>query len=104
LASKWFELLKEVAPGVTRAAVLRDPSLTSSTAEFAVIQAVAPSVGVHVRPIDVRDPAEIEHAVAAFANSANGGMIVTGSTAAVANRELIIALAARSMLSLIHRV
>jgi len=95
LASKWFELLKEVAPGMTRAAVLRDPSITAGTAQFAAIQSVAPSVGVDLRPIDVRHPAEIERAVAAFASSADGGMIVTASSAAVFNRELIISLAAR---------
>jgi putative ABC transport system substrate-binding protein len=95
LAGKWFELLKEVAPGMTRAAVLRDPSITAGTAQFAAIQSVAPSVGVELRPIDVRHPSEIERGVAAFANSANGGMIVTASSAAVFNRELIIALAAR---------
>jgi putative tryptophan/tyrosine transport system substrate-binding protein len=95
LAGKWLGLLKEVAPGVTRVAVLRDPSITAGTGQFAVIQAVAPSVGVDLRPIDVRHPAEIERAVAAFASFPNGGMIVTASSSSVANRELIIALAAR---------
>ncbi|OKO78614.1 hypothetical protein AC629_30245 [Bradyrhizobium sp. NAS80.1] len=95
LAGKWLELLKEVAPEVTRVAVLRDPSITVSIGQFAVIQSVAPSVGVDVWPIDVRYPAEIERAVAAFANSANGGMIVTATAAAAANHELITALAAR---------
>jgi putative ABC transport system substrate-binding protein len=95
LAGKWLELLREVAPGVTRVAVLRDPSVTMNTAEFAVIQSVAQSVGVDLWTIDVRHPAEIEPAVATFANSGNGGMIVTGTAAAAANRELIIALAAR---------
>lgn len=102
LAGKRLELLKEIAPSVTRAAVLRDPSLASSTAEFAAVQSVAPSVDVDVRPIDARQPAEIERAVAAFASSANGGMIVTGSAAAVANRELIIALAARYRLPTVY--
>jgi putative tryptophan/tyrosine transport system substrate-binding protein len=95
LAGKWLELLKEVAPNVTRVAVLRDPALTAGIGQFAVIQSVAPSVGLDLRPIDVRHPAQIEQAIAAFARSANGGMIVTASASAVANRELIIALAAR---------
>ena len=95
LAGKWLELLKEVAPRVIRVAVLRDPTITAGTGQFAVIQSVAPSVGVDLRPIDVRHPAEIERAVAAFASSANGGMIVTAGASSVANRELIIALAAR---------
>ncbi|WP_051382718.1 ABC transporter substrate-binding protein [Bradyrhizobium sp. Tv2a-2] len=95
LAGKWLELLKEVAPKIRRVAVLRDPTITAGTGQFAVIQSVAPSLGVDLRPIDVRDPAHIERAVAAFTRSANGGMIVTSSTSAVANRELIIALAAQ---------
>jgi len=77
LSVKWLELLKEVAPSVTRVAVLRDPALTAGTAQFAAIQAVAPSLGVEVSPIDVRNAAEIEHAVAAFARSSNGGLIAT---------------------------
>jgi putative ABC transport system substrate-binding protein len=96
LAGKWLGLLREVAPGVTRVAVLRDPTLTAGTGQFAVIQSVAPSVGIEdLRPIDVRHAAPIERAVAAFARSPNGGMIVTASASSVANRELIIALAAR---------
>jgi putative tryptophan/tyrosine transport system substrate-binding protein len=95
LAGKWLGLLKEVAPSVTRVAVLRDPTITAGIGQFAVIQSVAPSVGVDLRPIDVRHPAEIERAVAAFASSANGGMIVTAGGSSVANRELIIALATR---------
>jgi putative ABC transport system substrate-binding protein len=102
LAGKWLELLKEVAPNVARVAVLRDPTLAASIAQFAVIQTVAPSVGVDLRPIDVRHPAEIERAVAAFASSPNGGMIVTASTASVANRELIMALAARYRLPAVY--
>jgi putative ABC transport system substrate-binding protein len=102
LASKRLELLKEVAPGVTRVAVLRDPTNTGGIGEFAVIQSVAPSVGVDLRAIDVRHPAEIERAVTAFAGSANGGMIVTATTASAANRELIIALAARYRLPTVY--
>ena len=83
LSGKWLELLKEIAPGVTRAAVLRDPAITAGIGQFAVIQSVAPSLGVEVSPINVRDAAEIERAVAAFARSPNGGLIVTASALAV---------------------
>ena len=69
LSGKWLELLKEIAPGVTRVAVLRDPAITAGIGQFAVIQAVAPSLGVEVSPINVRDAAEIERAVAAFARA-----------------------------------
>ena len=95
---KWLELLKEVAPSVTRVAVLRDPALTAGTAQFAAIQAVAPSLGVEVSPIDVRNAAEIEHAVAAFARSSNGGLITTQSASALVHRGLILTLAARHKL------
>ena len=96
LAGKWLQILKEVAPGVTRVAVLRDPTITAGTGQFAVIQSVAPPLGVDLRPINVRDPAEIERAVTTFArSSANGGMIVTASTSSVVHRDLIIALATR---------
>jgi putative ABC transport system substrate-binding protein len=95
LAGKWLELLKEIAPGTTRVAVLRDPSITAGTGQFAVIQSVAPSFGVDLRPIDVRDPANIERAVASFVRQGNEGMIVTASTSSVSNRDLIIALAAQ---------
>jgi putative ABC transport system substrate-binding protein len=95
LAGKWLELLKEIAPGTTRVAVLRDPSITAGTGQFAVIQSVAPSFGVDLRPIDVREPANIERAVASFVRQGNEGMIVTASTSSVSNRDLIIALAAR---------
>jgi len=95
LAGKWLELLKEVAPKIRRVAVLRDPAITAGTGQFAVIQSVAPSVGVDLRPIDVRDPADIERGVVAFARYANAGMVVTESTSTVVNREVIIALAAQ---------
>jgi putative ABC transport system substrate-binding protein len=87
---------------VTRAAVLRDPTITSGIGQFAVIQSVAPSVGVEVRPVNVRDAGEIERAVAAFAGSPNGGLIVTASALAVVHRELIIALAARHKLPAVY--
>ena len=79
MGGKWLQLLKEIAPGVTRAAVLRDPSIATGPAQFAAIQAVAPSLGVELRPIDVRDEGEIERAIALFAQSPNSGLIVTGS-------------------------
>jgi ABC-type uncharacterized transport system substrate-binding protein len=79
LSGKWLELIKQIAPGVTRVAVLRDPAVTSGIGQFAVIQAVAPSLGVEVSAINVRDAGEIERAVAAFARSPNGGLILTAS-------------------------
>ena len=82
-SGKWLELLKEIAPGVTRAAVLRDPAITAGIGQFGAIQSVAPSLGVEVSPVNVRDAGEIERAVAAFARSPNGGLIVTASALAV---------------------
>ena len=102
LSGKWLELLKQIAPNVTRAAVLRDPALPSGIGQFAVIQSVAPSVGVEVRPVSVRDAAEIERAVTAFARSPNGGLIVTSSALTARHRELIIALAARHKLPTVY--
>jgi putative ABC transport system substrate-binding protein len=102
LSAKWLELLKQIAPGVTRAAVLRDPTITSGIGQFAVIQSVAPSVGVEVRPVNVRDAGEIERAIAAFAGSSNAGMIVTASALAVRHRELIVTLAAQHQLPAVY--
>jgi putative ABC transport system substrate-binding protein len=79
IAGKWLELLKDVAPGVTRAAVLRESAIAAGPAQFGAIRAVAQSLGVEVRPVEVRDGGEIERAIAAFARSSNDGMIVTGS-------------------------
>ena len=96
LSGKWLELLKEIAPNVTRAAVLRDPALAAGIGQFAAIQAMAPpSFGVELTPIDVRDPSEIERAITAFAREPNGGLIVTASQSAVTHRKLIISLASR---------
>ena len=95
LSGKWLELLKQVAPDVTRAAVFRDPDVGSGTTQFAVIQAMAPLVKVEVNQVNVRDPSEITRAVEAFARSPNGGLIVTASGLAVRHRELIITMAAR---------
>jgi putative ABC transport system substrate-binding protein len=98
LSGEWLELLKEVAPKVTRAAVIRDPAIASGIDQFGAIQAVAPSLGVEVSPLNVRDAGEIERTITAFSHSSNGGLIVTGSALAVVHRELIIALAARNNL------
>ena len=102
LSGKWLELLKEIAQGVTRVAVLRDPDISSGTGQFGAIQAVAPSLRVEVNPIDVRDAGGIERAVAAFAFSPNGGLIVPGSAAAQRHRELIVTLAARHKLPTVY--
>ena len=102
LSGKWLELLKQIAPGVTRAAVLRDPAIAAGIGQFGAIQSVAPSLGVEVSPINVRDAGEIERAVAAFARAANGGLIVTASALSTVHRELIIALAARHKLPAVY--
>ena len=101
-SSKWLELLKELAPDVTRVAVLRDAAQGFAISEFAVIQAVAPSLKVEVNPVDMRDAGEIERAVAAFARAPNGGLILTGSAAGVRYRDLVIALAAMHKLPAIY--
>jgi putative ABC transport system substrate-binding protein len=96
LSGKWLELLKEIAPNLTRAAVLRDPTFIASIGQFAVIQAMAPSsFAAELAPIDVRDPGEIEHAITAFARKPNGGLIVTATPLAATYRDLIISLATR---------
>jgi putative ABC transport system substrate-binding protein len=102
LSGKWLEVLKEIAPSVTRAAVLRDAALPSGIGQFAVIQSVAPSVGLEVKPINMRDAAEMEGAIAAFARSPTGGLVVTSSSLALHHREQIIALAARHKLPAIY--
>ena len=102
MSGKWLELLKQIAPGVTRAAVLRDPAIAAGIGQFGAIQAVAPSLGVEVSPVNVRDAGEIERAVAAFARAPNGGLIVTASALAIVHRDLIIALAARHKLPAVY--
>jgi putative tryptophan/tyrosine transport system substrate-binding protein len=102
LSGKWLELLKQIAPDVTRAAVLRDPTAPTGTGQFAVIQAVASSLGLDVSAINVRDAREIEQTVAAFARIANGGLIVTASPLAVIHSDLIITLAARYKLPTVY--
>ena len=98
LSGKWLELLKEIAPTITRAAVLRDPAISAGVGQFAVIQAVAPAIGIDVRPIDVREGAEIERGVSAFARVPNGGLIVTAAPGTTTHRELIAQVAARNRL------
>ena len=102
LNAKLLELLKQIEPSVRRAAVLRDSLNPAGMAQYGTIQAVASSVGVEVSPINVRDAAEIERAVAAFARSANGGLVVTGSASATTHRGLIIALAAQHKLPAVY--
>jgi ABC-type uncharacterized transport system substrate-binding protein len=102
LSGKWLALLKEIAPSVTRAAVIRDPAITAGIGQFAAIQSVAPLVGVEVSALNVRDAGEIERAVTAFARSANGGLIVTGSALSNAHRDLLIALAAQHKLPAVY--
>ena len=94
LSGKWPELLKQIMPGMTRVAVLRDPTTPSGSGQFGVIQAMAPSLRMEVSPINVRDPGEIERSVTAFSRSANGGLIVAASAGAYVHRDLIISLAA----------
>jgi ABC-type uncharacterized transport system substrate-binding protein len=102
MSGKWLELLKETAPRVTRAAVLRDPAVASGIGQFGAVQIVAPSIGIEVSPVSVRDPAEIERAVTAFARSSNAGLIVTGSALGIVHRNLIITLAARHKLPAVY--
>jgi putative ABC transport system substrate-binding protein len=101
-SAKFLELLKEIAPRVTRAAVLRDPAIPQGIGQFAVIQSVAPSLRMEVNPVDIRDAGDIERAVTAFAHSLNGGLIVPGSGLATVHRELIIRLAARHKLPAVY--
>ena len=101
-SGKWLELLKQIAPQVTRAAVIRDPTISSGTAPYSAIQAVAPSLGVEVTPIGADDAGVIERAVEAFARSANGGLIATAGAFSRATRDLIITLAARHKLPAVY--
>jgi putative ABC transport system substrate-binding protein len=102
ISAKWLELLKEIAPNVTRVAVLRDAAAAAGTGQFGAIQSVASSFGVELRPVNVREPTEMERAVSAFGGSANGGLIVTASPLITTHRDLIIALAARHKLPAIY--
>ena len=102
LSAKWLEMLKQIAPAVKRAAVLRDRANPAGSAQFATIQAAASSFGVELSPINVRDSSEIERGIAAVAGSQDGGLIVTGSASAGVNRDLIITLAARHKLPAVY--
>jgi putative ABC transport system substrate-binding protein len=102
MGGKWLELLKQIAPNVMRAAVLRNPATPTGVAQFGVIQAVAPSLGVVVSPVNLRDAGEIERAVTAFARAGRGGLIVTPSALAGRHRDLIIILAARHKLPAVY--
>jgi putative ABC transport system substrate-binding protein len=102
ISGKWLELLKEIAPGLTRVAVLRDPATTAGQGQIGAIQAMAPSFGVEVTPVNVRDSGEIEHAIAAFARTSRDGLIVTGSALTVFHRDLIVTLAARYKLPTVY--
>jgi putative ABC transport system substrate-binding protein len=102
MSAKWLELLKEMVPQLKQAAVLRDPTIASGAGQYAVIQAVAPSLGVELRAVGVGDAGEIERAITAFARSSNGGLIVTGSSLAAVHRDLIVTLAARHRLPAVY--
>jgi putative ABC transport system substrate-binding protein len=102
ISGKWLEILKQIAPGLTRASVLRDPAISSGTAQFAAIQAVAPSLGVEVNPVNVSSAADIERGVGAVARSANGGLIVPAGGGAIRHRDYIITLAAQHKLPAVY--
>jgi putative tryptophan/tyrosine transport system substrate-binding protein len=102
IGAKWLELLKQIAPGVARAAVLRDATVTAGTSQLAAVQAVAPSLRMEVNPVNMRDAGEIERAVAAFARAPNGGLIVTAVPVSTLHRNLIITLAARHKLPAVY--
>ena len=102
ISGKWLELLKEIAPRVTRVAVLRDVAIAAGSGQLGAIQSVAPQLGVELHPVGVRDANEIERGIAAFARGSNGGLIVTGSGLAVIHRDLIVTLAARHKLPAVY--
>jgi len=102
LSSKWVDLLRQIAPGVKRVAVIRDPAITAGVAQFAVIQATASALALEVTPVNVRDVAEIERTIANFAQAANGGVIVTASAQAASHRDSIIAAVAKARLPAVY--
>ncbi len=102
LSGKWLELLREIAPRLMRAAVLRDSANPAGIAQFGAIQAVAQSLGVELRPVDIRDAGEIERSIASFARAPNGGLIVTPSASVSAHHDLIVTLAARYKLPAVY--
>ena len=102
IGGKWLELLKEIDPRVTRVAVLREAAVAAGPAQFGAAQTVAPALGVELRPIEARDAGEIERAITAFARGSNGGLVVTGSSAATTHRNPIVALAAQHRLPAVY--
>jgi putative ABC transport system substrate-binding protein len=104
MAAKWLELLKEIAPRVTRVAVLRDPAIAAGIGQFGAIQSVAPTFGVELTPVNVRDRGEIERAISAFARLSDGGLIVTAAPLATVHRDLIIMLAAKHKLCAVYNL
>jgi putative tryptophan/tyrosine transport system substrate-binding protein len=102
LSGKWLELLKEVAPRVTRAAVLRNPAISAGIGQFAAIQSVAPLLGVELTPMNVRDASEIERSFTEFSRAPNAGLIVTGSALVAAHRELLITMAAKHKIPAVY--
>jgi putative tryptophan/tyrosine transport system substrate-binding protein len=102
MGGKWLELLKEIAPRLTRAAVLHDPTLPVGIGVLGALQSAAPSLGIEIIPVDVRDANEIEHAFADFARAASGGLVVAASPGSVTNRDLIVTLAARYKLPAVY--
>jgi putative ABC transport system substrate-binding protein len=102
LAGKWLELLKQIAPSVMRAAIIRDPTIPTGIGQFGVIQAMAPLLGVEVKPINIRDADEIAHVIEAFARSPNGGLIVAAAAAATLHGDLIVMLASRHKLPAVY--
>jgi putative ABC transport system substrate-binding protein len=102
LSGKWLELLKEIAPGVTRVAVLRDSTQGFANSQFAVVQAMAPSLRIEVSPVNLGEASELEHAIAGFARAANGGLLLTGGAAGIRHRDLIISLAARNKVPAVY--
>ncbi len=102
ISGKWLELLKQIAPAVTQAGVIRDPAISAGIGQWGAIQAMAPSVGVEVIPVNVRDAPEIERAITTFARSSNGGLLVTASALAVRHRDLIVTLATRHKLPAVY--
>jgi putative ABC transport system substrate-binding protein len=102
IGAKWLELLKQVVPSLKRAAIVRDPAITAGIGMWGAIQAAAPSLGIEVIPVNFQEGSEMEHALAVFARSSNGGLIVTGSGLAVTNRDLIVSLSARHKLPAVY--
>src|SRR5215813_14188668 len=104
IAGKWLELLKQIASGVSRAAVIRDPATPQGIGQFSAVQAVAPPLGLDVSPINASEPSEVERAITAFAQTPNSGLIVTGSNFAITHRELIIKLASQHKLPTVYPI